>query len=66
MSEHAAWTDDEAMTVLVEVLTYHYRKNSSECGCGWAVLGASHPAHVAEVFRESLAMRGNSEHGETP
>lgn len=56
MSE-ATVLDDEAMEVLVEVLTYHYRKNSQFCGCGWGKLGASHPAHVAEVFRESLAMR---------
>ena len=49
--------DDEAMAVLVDVLVYHYRKNSSDCGCGWAVLGASHPAHVAEVFRDSLTAR---------
>lgn len=46
--------DDEAMAVLVEVLIYHYRKNSSDCGCGWSELGALHPAHVAEVFRDSL------------
>lgn len=56
MTGHAV-LDDEARAVLVEVLVYHQRKSSSDCCCGWAVLGASHAEHVADVFAESLAAR---------
>lgn len=40
--------------VLVEILVYHYRTNSSGCGCGWGELGKSHPEHVADVYEESI------------
>lgn len=43
--------------VLVEILVYHYRKNDSSCGCGWAELGRSHPEHVANVYEQSVAVR---------
>lgn len=45
--------------VLVETLVYHWQTNSSGCGCGWAVLGASWPEHVADVFEESVLARMN-------
>ena len=40
--------------VLIVVLVYHWRTNTSGCGCGWAVLGASHAEHVADVYEEAL------------
>lgn len=43
--------------VLVDVLVYHYRRNYSSCGCGWAELGKSHPEHVAIVYEESITAR---------
>jgi hypothetical protein len=43
--------------VLVEVLVYHYRKGIEGCGCGWADLGRSWPAHVATVYEESVRAR---------
>ena len=43
--------------VLVEVLVYHWPTSTSGCGCGWGVLGASHPKHIAEVYEESVALR---------
>lgn len=42
---------------LVAVLVYHWRTETSGCGCGWAVLGASHPEHVADVYEMELAER---------
>lgn len=41
--------------VLVNVLIYHQRTATSGCGCGWAVLGASHAEHVADVYEQSIA-----------
>lgn len=38
--------------VLVHTLVYHYRTPSAGCGCGWHVLGASHPDHVADVYEQ--------------
>lgn len=59
--EGLAAVDEDAVgydrEVLVTVLIYHYRKNISECGCGWSELGASHPEHVADVYEESVAAR---------
>lgn len=43
--------------LLVNVLVYHQRTDSSGCGCGWAKLGFSHPEHVVQVFEESVALR---------
>lgn len=42
-------------SVLVEVLVYHYRTDTSGCGCGWAELGQSHCEHVADVYEASVA-----------
>lgn len=39
--------------VLTTVLVYHQRKDASSCGCGWAVLGASHAEHVADVYEQA-------------
>lgn len=42
---------------LVEVLVYHWRTNTSGCGCGWAELGRSHPEHVVDVYVQSMEAR---------
>jgi hypothetical protein len=36
--------------LLIRVLVYHQRKDSQYCACGWGVLGASHAAHVTDVY----------------
>jgi hypothetical protein len=36
--------------VLVHTLIYHQATSTSGCHCGWAVLGASHAEHVADVY----------------
>lgn len=43
--------------VFVDVLVYHWCTNTSGCGCGWNVLGASYPEHVADVYEESVRAR---------
>lgn len=43
--------------ILVNVLIYHWRTNTSGCGCGWGVLGASHADHVVEVYEDALRLR---------
>jgi len=43
--------------VLIEVIVYHQRRDIVGCACGWAVLGASHPEHVATVYEESVRHR---------
>lgn len=40
--------------LLVAVLIYHQRKDITSCTCGWAVLGASHPEHVADEYEKVL------------
>lgn len=40
--------------VLVTVLVYHQHTNTSGCICGWAVLGASHPEHVADAYEQAV------------
>lgn len=40
--------------VLLTVITYHYRKDPGSCGCGWSELGMSHPAHIADVYEQSV------------
>jgi hypothetical protein len=40
--------------VLVNVFVYHWPTNTSGCWCGWSVLGASFPEHVADVYEESV------------
>lgn len=37
-------------SLLVDVLVYHYRKDSAGCGCGWAELGLSHAEHVVDMY----------------
>lgn len=41
---------------LVEVITFHWRRDSNEaaCGCGWGELGRSHPEHVVDVYEQSM------------
>lgn len=46
-------------SVLVEVLVYHYRTDTSGCGCGWAELGRSHPEHVADVYEMAVGLRAD-------
>ncbi len=45
--------------VLIDVLVYHWRRENSSCGCGWAELGRSHPEHVVNVYEESLRARSD-------
>lgn len=35
---------------LVQVLVHHQRSDIQGCDCGWSVLGASHPEHVADMY----------------
>lgn len=44
--------------VLVDVLVYHARTETSGCRCGWGDLGRSFPEHVADIFEESIRARG--------
>jgi hypothetical protein len=49
-------------TILIMILVYHYRKTdsiSSGCGCGWNELGKSHPDHVADIYEQSVLLRGD-------
>jgi hypothetical protein len=43
--------------LLIEVLVHHQRADVSGCICGWAVLGASHPEHVADVYEVAVGVR---------
>lgn len=45
------WYDRE---VLKTILVYHYRKDMTSCGCGWAELGRSWPEHILTVLEESM------------
>lgn len=54
---HSAVMTPAEREVLVEVLIYHWRNGITGCGCGWSVLGASYPEHVADVFEESVRAR---------
>jgi hypothetical protein len=47
-------------SVLVDVLVYHYRRDDSSCGCGWAELGRSHPEHVADVYEMAVRERNEA------
>jgi hypothetical protein len=49
--------NEEERTILKTVLIYHYRKDISGCGCGWAELGRSHAEHVINIFEESVEMQ---------
>lgn len=50
--------------VLTTVLVYHYRAGIKGCGCGWSELGCSWPAHVADVYEQSV-LACSPEGGET-
>lgn len=39
---------------LMDAVVYHWRDDIKGCGCGWSKLGASHAAHVADVYEESV------------
>ncbi len=44
--------------VLVNVLVYHQRLDSSCCACGWGVLGASFAEHIADIYEASVFANG--------
>lgn len=41
---------------LVDVLVAHQRHNLSSCLCGWSMLGASHPEHIASEYEKAAMM----------
>lgn len=43
--------------VFLETLVVHQRVDTTGCACGWAVLGASYAAHVADEYETELARR---------
>jgi len=43
--------------LLVGVLVAHQPTSTSGCICGWAVLGASHAEHVADVYEAATGYR---------
>ncbi len=46
--------------ILVQTLVHHHRRTnsiSSGCFCGWNVLGASLPDHIADMYEESVSAR---------
>lgn len=43
--------------VLVGVLIYHWPTRTNGCECGWGVLGASYPEHIADVYEAAVAVR---------
>lgn len=47
--------------VLVDVLIYHQRTESSGCGCGWGELGHSHAEHIVDVYEASVAARAEDQ-----
>lgn len=48
----------EAVLLLTQaVLIAHQRTSSERCSCGWAELGASHAAHVAERLAAEGVLR---------
>lgn len=44
----------EARAALVQVLIDHWPTPTSGCTCGWGILGASFPEHVADVYEQML------------
>jgi hypothetical protein len=50
--------------VLEAILTYHWRHDIKGCGCGWSVLGASYPEHVAAVYEEAVTSKTVNRWGE--
>jgi hypothetical protein len=53
---------------LVSVLVYHWRTETSACGCGWGRepqhLGLSHADHVANVYEQSVLAKLTPTEGE--
>lgn len=45
--------------LMIEILTYHYRKDISSCGCGWSELGKSHPEHVVNIYEDVMRCNVN-------
>ena len=41
-------------SVWIDILIYHWRREDSGCGCGWAELGKSWPEHLANVYEMSV------------
>lgn len=42
---------------LMTVLAYHRPNDDSSCLCGWQDLGRLHPAHVADVYEQTVGAR---------
>lgn len=49
--------DHYSRSLLVEILIYHQRTDTSGCHCGWAVLGASYAEHVADVYEAARGIK---------
>lgn len=47
--------------VLVNVLVYHGSTGPARCWCGWAMLGASLPEHIADVYEAAVTRRAARE-----
>lgn len=43
--------------LMIDILVYHWRTNTSGCGCGWVSLGRSHAEHVVEIYEMSIMGR---------
>ena len=52
MSEQTVPYDRDA---LIAVLVHHWPTKTAGCVCGWGVLGASFPEHVADVYEQTIA-----------
>ena len=50
----AVMFDDYAVDRITEVLVAHQRQSPISCLCGWAKLGASHPAHQGRIVLAAL------------
>lgn len=44
---------------LVDVLVHHMPTATAGCHCGWGLLGASFPGHVADVYEATVAARAD-------
>lgn len=60
MDERAIRYDREA---LVDVMIYHWPTLTSGCTCGWGVLGASFPEHVADIYEQKMLYGLMPDHG---
>jgi hypothetical protein len=48
--ERVAWLEPNVWAMLVD-----YGRDVMGCHCGWSVLGASHPEHVATMYEAAVA-----------